>query len=591
MSVAASENLAMIAELGLREHWLISSTEVMFPKAGQILGAGGFGLVLAATLHGTAVAVKAPRVLTTTLQVECLGALGTELRILRRLRHPNIVLLHGALVDPNTGEIALVMEHIKGIPLHIFVAAESLNTRPDAPTETLRLNPKVRHSLLVDICCALRYLHAQQPCIVHGDLKSSNIMVEHPGHAEPPSFAARAKLIDFGLSRLLTPRAAPLGGTVAWMAPEVLIKKKRPTEPSSDVFSFGRVIYHVVTGVKPLSSLTTSEIVLAVRNRACVPELSWPASCPFREESSALCGAMLQFEPVLRPSTVAVHTELLTWCPIDAFCEALLRTEQHGLKAALQHARMVLSQHRNASNAPKCGKGLAAPAVMVMGRCRRALDVATGAAKQPASNYPAMGGGGGTSLGLGIAGGAAATACNAGLSLGDVRGTTAGTGCNANSGAGDAGGTATATACDGRQMGGLLLADFFETPEETKCLGFVDLLTTWNCHLPASIPGEGCCSYHALVREELSRLQTGMASQRCVPSFMPHSGWQCPLCCVLNELPDDSSTLMCETCGHAERMSTHRHKDRVYRDDTVSLEKKKKKKKKKKKHRLSFKKK
>eukprot|EP00811_Abedinium_folium_P005976 NODE_1549_length_2441_cov_3.824114.p1 GENE.NODE_1549_length_2441_cov_3.824114~~NODE_1549_length_2441_cov_3.824114.p1 ORF type:complete len:373 (-),score=40.96 NODE_1549_length_2441_cov_3.824114:293-1411(-) len=275
------------------------------------------------------------------------------------------------------------MECVSGTPLANFIAAEPLNVSPKAPTEPPHVSPNVRHSLLVDICCALRYLHGQQPRIVHGDLKSANVMVEHAGHVWAPGSATRAKLLDFGLSRIITRSPRPLGGTVAWMAPELLMKNKCPPEPNADVFSFGRVIYHVVTGVKPLSTMTSAEIVYAVRKQAWVPELPWRASCAFREEGRSLCGAMLQFEPMLRPNMVAVHETLLTWLPMDAFCEMLIRAESHSLKAALQHGRMALSQHRVLNKAPKHNRGLVASAVVVIGNRRTTLDMTPPAAKQP----------------------------------------------------------------------------------------------------------------------------------------------------------------------------------------------------------------
>ena len=88
------------------------------------------------------------------------------------------------------------------------------------------------------------YLHSLNPIVVHGDIKGDNVLVAgSPDHVQ-------AKLKDFGLSRVLGPgRVASLGGTVAWMAPEIMSESaeaRRPA-PSADVLSFVDSIYMVIT--------------------------------------------------------------------------------------------------------------------------------------------------------------------------------------------------------------------------------------------------------------------------------------------------------------------------------------------------------
>merc|ERR1712137_1425417 len=81
--------------------------------------------------------------------------------------------------------------------------------------------------------------------IVHGDLKAANVLVESR-NGQP-----HAKLLDFGLARVLTRDALPLGGSTRWMAPEVFIRAK--PSPAADVFALGRLIFLVLTRVMPLA--------------------------------------------------------------------------------------------------------------------------------------------------------------------------------------------------------------------------------------------------------------------------------------------------------------------------------------------------
>eukprot|EP00811_Abedinium_folium_P034032 NODE_694_length_2825_cov_29.251297.p1 GENE.NODE_694_length_2825_cov_29.251297~~NODE_694_length_2825_cov_29.251297.p1 ORF type:complete len:799 (-),score=169.96 NODE_694_length_2825_cov_29.251297:323-2719(-) len=343
-SDANRHQLVKIAELGFHEHWLIDAADVQFPQQPEIIGCGTFGLVVPGLFHGLVVAVKTTHSVSRSLPVKRLGNIANELRILRRLRHPNIVLLHGALIDPRSSEIALVMEYVSGLQLDTYVSSPSAS-----------LTQEVRHGLLTDVCLALRYLHAQRPPVVHGDLKGANIRVEHASTggvvSEAGVAAVRAKLLDFGLSRLVTKGGAPVGGTVAWMAPELLIEQRIPAEASADVFSFGRVVYLVVTGKQPLAGLTRADIVRHARNRCTVPPLAWP-ECPFRNESIALCEELLRFQPLSRPNIVAVSAALLAWRPVGSTwlaAETALAASDGGFKVAVQYARAQLLEHGQAA--------------------------------------------------------------------------------------------------------------------------------------------------------------------------------------------------------------------------------------------------
>jgi len=218
------EQLQNIAKIGRLEHWLLDN-EALNLETNQVLGSGTFGVVVKGMLYNTPVAIKVPRDAGLASERSYLPELGNELRVLRLLHHPNIVMLMGACLEPNHGRLALVLEMVQGERLDHYLTNTHITPS--------HLN---RFSILVGVTRALCYLHAQQPKIVHADVKGSNILVENASGSPSP------KLLDFGLSRLLTKCAKPLGGSLAFMAPEVARGRKAPN-CAVDVFSFGRLAF------------------------------------------------------------------------------------------------------------------------------------------------------------------------------------------------------------------------------------------------------------------------------------------------------------------------------------------------------------
>jgi len=210
-------------------------------------------------LHTTPAAIKTPRLTSNDSRYSYLRELSNELRILRMLHHPNIVMLQGACIDIPAQEIALVLEMVRGEPLNNFITNKQIE-----PSDL------DRYSILVGVSRALCYLHANKPKIVHADLKDSNIIVTNVNGFPIP------KLLDFGLSRLLTKHAKPIGGSLEFMAPEVARNRSPPT-CAADVFSFGRLAYFVVTGTRPCQGKSRQDLIDMLRDKQ-LPELIWPVS-------------------------------------------------------------------------------------------------------------------------------------------------------------------------------------------------------------------------------------------------------------------------------------------------------------------------
>lgn len=295
--------LQKVYDLAAKERWLINHSEIVL-QADRICGVGSFGVVVAGSVLGAPVAVKFVRNIVDSRRLRGVAELATELRILRQTRHPNIVLLYGACVDLNSHAFALVSEFIDGPDLHICLKSKAADGRKaDLPVV---ISPNIRYKLLVDVCRALLYLHKRDPGIVHGDLKPGNTLVEHIGKR------LRAKLVDFGLSRILTEGAKPLGGTLRYMAPE--LKKRgasglRPS-PSADVFSLGRLAYVITNGRKPFDAYENQELPALLK--CASPSLEWEPSgianlCKPSAES-CMCA-----DPSLRPTINEVYQDVSSW--------------------------------------------------------------------------------------------------------------------------------------------------------------------------------------------------------------------------------------------------------------------------------------
>lgn len=121
--------------------------------------------------------------------------------------------------------------------------------------------------MALDVARGMNYLHHRNPPIVHRDLKSSNLLVDKNWNV---------KVGDFGLSKLkhttfLTAKSGR--GTPQWMAPEVL--RNDPSNEKSDVFSFGVILWELMTQSIPwvhLNSLQVVGIVGFMDRRLDLPE-------------------------------------------------------------------------------------------------------------------------------------------------------------------------------------------------------------------------------------------------------------------------------------------------------------------------------
>lgn len=182
-----------------------------------------------------------------------------EARRLARVRHPNVVTVHGA--DLHDGRVGMWMEPVRGRTLE-----ERL--RHEGP-----LSAREAALIGAEVCAALAAVHGAG--LVHGDVKTHNIMRE--GTPGQPREAGRIVLMDFGSARESAAGTEHRPGTPLFTAPEVL--DGAPTTPASDVWALGVVLYRLVTGGWPVEAAT----VEALRER-----LATTGPAPLRAARSEL---------------------------------------------------------------------------------------------------------------------------------------------------------------------------------------------------------------------------------------------------------------------------------------------------------------
>jgi hypothetical protein len=163
-----------------------------------------------------------------------------EGQMLARVRHPNVVTVHGACqVD---GEVGIWTEFVRGRTLERVVKEDGPMSAEEAAV--------VGGSL----CRALAAVH--RAGLLHRDIKASNVMREAGG---------RIVLLDFGAGaeaeRLPAPGRMRLAGTPLYLAPELFLGA--PVSVQSDIYSLGVLLYYLVTGTYPVTGRTLAGIQAA----------------------------------------------------------------------------------------------------------------------------------------------------------------------------------------------------------------------------------------------------------------------------------------------------------------------------------------
>ncbi len=253
------------------------------------LGGGGMGVVYKAedTKLGRTVALKVlppERVADPNRKRRFIQ----EARAASALNHPNIITIYD--IDEAEGVHYIAMEYVQGKTLDRLIARHGQ-----------RVNEALKYA--VQMATALAKAHSAG--IVHRDLKPTNVMVTDDG---------LVKVLDFGLAKLT--EAAPTGaaetavtagpvteegtivGTVGYMSPEQA--EGRTVDQRSDIFSFGSVLYEMITGQRAFQGDTKISMISAILNKDPAP-----LSAEIPHDLERIIARCLRKDPARRFQTMA----------------------------------------------------------------------------------------------------------------------------------------------------------------------------------------------------------------------------------------------------------------------------------------------
>ncbi|CAI0392711.1 unnamed protein product [Linum tenue] len=258
------------------------------------LGSGTFGTVYHGKWRGSDVAIK-------RIKKSCFTGRSSEQErltiefwreadILSKLHHPNVVAFYGVVQDGPGGTMATVTEYmVNGSLRHVLLSKER------------HLDRRKRLIIAMDAAFGMEYLHSKN--IVHFDLKCDNLLVNLKDPLRPI-----CKVGDFGLSKIKRNTLVTGGvrGTLPWMAPELLNGSSSKVSEKVDVFSFGIVLWEILTGEEPYANMHYGAIIGGIVNNTLRPPV--PGFCD--PEWKLLMEQCWAPDPLARPAFTEIARRL-----------------------------------------------------------------------------------------------------------------------------------------------------------------------------------------------------------------------------------------------------------------------------------------
>ncbi|KAL4529998.1 hypothetical protein Ndes2437B_g08473 [Nannochloris sp. 'desiccata'] len=247
----------------------------------QPLGQGSFAVVWKATHRATSCPAAIKEINLTKLNSRLRQSLESEISVLSRISHQNVVQLYEVL--ETHGKMFLIMEYCSGGDLSQYFKSKG------------KISEKDIRYLMQDLAAGLREMWTHH--LVHRDLKPQNLLLATPATTTdtatntlppPPTL----KIADFGFARALGPHlmAETLCGSPLYMAPEILLSQKY--DAKADLWSVGTILYEALAGRPPYTGGNQVALIRNIRDREArlPPEVATGLS----QECRALVYALLK---------------------------------------------------------------------------------------------------------------------------------------------------------------------------------------------------------------------------------------------------------------------------------------------------------
>ncbi|KAH6772272.1 kinase superfamily with octicosapeptide/Phox/Bem1p domain-containing protein [Perilla frutescens var. hirtella] len=242
------------------------------------LGSGTYGAVYHGKWKGSDVAIK-------RIKASCFAGRPSERErliadfwkealILSSLHHPNVVSFYGVVRDGPDGSLATVTEFMVNGSLKQFLQKKDRT-----------IDRRKRLIIAMDTAFGMEYLHGKN--IVHFDLKCENLLVNMRDPHRPVCKVKQNTLVSGGVR-----------GTLPWMAPELLSGKSNMVTEKIDVYSFGIVMWELLTGDEPYTDMHCASIIGGIVNNSLRPQI--PMWCD--PEWKSLMESCWGCDPAERPS-------------------------------------------------------------------------------------------------------------------------------------------------------------------------------------------------------------------------------------------------------------------------------------------------
>ncbi|KAI3941216.1 hypothetical protein MKX01_029790 [Papaver californicum] len=258
------------------------------------LGSGTFGTVYHGKWRGTDVAIK-------RINDRCFAGKPSEQTRMRDdfwneaikladLHHPNVVAFYGVVLDGPGGSVATATEYMVNGSLR-----QAFQRNDKALDKCKRL------FIAMDVAFGMEYLHGKN--IIHFDLKIDNLLV----NLRDPHWPI-CKVGDLGLSKVKcqTLISGGVRGTLPWMAPELLNGSSNLVSEKVDVFSYGIVMWELLTGEEPYDDLHYGAIIGGIVSNTLRPAV--PESCD--ADWRSLMERCWSADPAERPSFTEIVNQL-----------------------------------------------------------------------------------------------------------------------------------------------------------------------------------------------------------------------------------------------------------------------------------------